>query len=75
MKKKMALTLVTAVVIFGLLYLTNELLTRVFEWWTIPILCIGWLIGIMGLMLVFDMTTESDDTKGEEDRRKGRWND
>jgi hypothetical protein len=75
MKKKMALTLVTAIVIFGLLYLTNELLTRVIEWWTIPILCIGWLIGIMGLMLVFDMTTESDDTKGEEDRRKGRWND
>ena len=75
MKKKMILILVSMVVFFGLLYLTNELLTRVFEWWTIPILCIGWLIGIMGLMLIFDMTTESDETKGEEDKRKGKWHD
>ena len=75
MKKKMILILVSIVVFFGLLYLTNELLTRVFEWWTIPILCIGWLIGIMGLMLIFDMTTESDETKGEEDKRKGKWHD
>ena len=73
MKKKMILILVSMVVIFGLLYLTNELLTRVFEWWTIPLLIIGWLIGIMGLMLLFDLTTDSDESKGEEDKRKGRW--
>jgi len=75
MKRKIVLTLVTAAVVFGLFYMTNELLTRAFEWWTVPMLIIGWLIGIMGLMGLFDLTTESDETKGEEDKRKGRWND
>jgi len=27
----------------------------------------------MGTMLLFSVTTDSDDSKGEEDKRKGKW--
>lgn len=73
MKKKMLLVLVCIAITFGLFYLTHELLTEPFKWWTIPTLAVGWIVGIMGMMLLFDLTTDSDDSKGEEDKRKGHW--
>jgi hypothetical protein len=72
MKKRFLLILVSMLIVLGLFWLTNEMLTSKFEWWTIPILFTAWIACIMGIMLLFDLTTESDPTKGEEDRRVGR---
>jgi hypothetical protein len=72
MKRKFLLILVSLLIFFGLFYSTNELLKETFEWYTPPILFIMWFVGIMGMMALFNITTDSDDSKGEEDRRNGR---
>jgi hypothetical protein len=72
MKRKIILVLISMLIVFGLFYLTNELLRETFEWYTIPVLAMAWIIGIMGMMLLFSLTTDSDDSKGEEDMRIGR---
>jgi hypothetical protein len=69
--KKILIVLISIGVTFGLFWLTDELLTRKFEWWTIPILAIAWLLGAMGMMLLFETTIDSDNSKGEEDKRTG----
>lgn len=75
MKRGLSALVITLVAIFGLFYVTNELLTTKFEWWTIPMLIIVWLLVIMGGFFVFDMMTSTDESRGEEDKRKGRWHD
>jgi hypothetical protein len=72
MKTKMIIaTAISLAVVFGLFFLTNELVTmEKWKWWTIPSLLCSWLIGLMGIFWIFELLTDSDDSKGEEDRRK-----
>jgi len=73
MKTKFLLVLASLLLVLGLFYITNKILRETFEWYTIPILAIVWIVSIMGTMLLFSVTTDSDDSKGEEDKRKGKW--
>jgi hypothetical protein len=72
MKNKFLLILASLLAVLSVFYITNELLTTDFKWWTIPILCIVWILAAMGIIVLFDVNTDTDNSKGEEDRRTGR---
>lgn len=70
MKKREIIILILVLgTIFGLFFVTNQILIREFKWWTIPLLIIVWVAVIMGGFGLFDVMTSKDDSKGEEDRR------